>query len=133
MPVYSRQAGYMTDSKTFVIPSGEDGSQVTPVMFDRNWSNLVIGCHDPSGIPDSSNFTLKIAALEQHDPETLYKLDLRNDRLEPFAVGPLPTSAGFLIMIDRITGVRRVQLVLSKVTTAEVTFDIYVSQGSVKG
>jgi len=104
-----------TDTSTptkFVIPSGEDGSDVNLADLGGNYDLVMITCAD---------CTAQVGYLEDDGPFDLYEQD---DPSTQWSKGSLPTSGTLAFLLTHATGVRRIRLVLSNNATADVEFTI---------
>jgi hypothetical protein len=115
-PFSSSSAG-----ETFTIPSGADGSAVTPVDLGQNYRLLGIYCADADGIPSGATLAAEVGLTAADSMADLYEQD------DPSTVwGPsVPDTGTFFFILTHAFGARRIRLVLSGNATADVTFTIY--------
>jgi len=125
----SRQVEQLTgfgrsNAVTFTIPSGATGAAVAAADLGRGYTWHIVKCEDTTGIDAATGLTMKVG---YDNDDTLCDLYATNDPATKWTKSPLPDGAGATLafpMFDAC-GAQRLQLILSKVTTAAVTFKIY--------
>ena len=117
--------------KTLTMPSGNKGDNLSAIDLGRNYAYIVVKCLDVTGIAATTALSAQVAYDDDDALCTLY--EKANPSLA-WSITPLPTTSGsFAFLLLHAFGAQRIKLLLSKNTTAAVTFQIYGLAESVQG
>lgn len=122
-----RSAFFMSAATIFIVPSGANGSSVTPSDLGHNYKLLIISCADCSGIPASTSLAVQTGFELADTMCNLYEQDAPDT---VWASGNLPTSGTMRFALTHAIGARRIRLILSQNATSNVIFTVYGVDGS---
>lgn len=103
-----------SDSQLFTIPSGANGSAVTPLDFGRGHTSYIIKCADASKIPATTTLSVKVS---YDDADAEVDLFVQNGGTAKFATPNLPTSGTFGFQLLHAYGAQKLRFILSNNAT----------------
>jgi hypothetical protein len=115
---------------TLTIPLGNTGANLGTLDLGRNYAYLVVKCLNAAGIASGTSLSAQVGYDDDDALCTLYEKD---DPTTAWSKGSLPTSGSFAFLLLHAFGAQRLHLLLSKNTTAAVTFQVYGLAESVQG
>ena len=111
-------SGWGNEPKTFVIPSGANGSAIGAVDFLRPYWGIIIRCEDVTGI-SGQTFSLDVGYSDgDADLVILVNAELARD----WASGTISVAFGGMVLAA--TGVQKLRIVLSGTASQDTTFTI---------
>lgn len=117
----------MTAPVDFVIPNGETGATVDPVVLPAPCEYLGICCGDCGGIDGAATISAQVCPDNQAS-SPMYSLCAENDPGTPWSEDT-PATGSFYFTMTNARRVRRIRFILSVVTTAEVRIKVYGFDG----
>ncbi|MFA5377699.1 MAG: hypothetical protein WC455_18255 [Dehalococcoidia bacterium] len=116
--------------KTFTIPAGATGAAVEQINFGRNYAYLLVLCEDCDGVDAATTMSAQIAMESGGVMCDLYEKDTPGTK---WVSGNIPATGTLAFLLLHAFGAQYFRLILSKVTTAPVTFKIYGLAESIQG
>jgi hypothetical protein len=114
--------------RDFVIPSGETGANVDPIVLDANCRVLGIAIFDCSEIAAASNLSAQVA-FDNEASTTMCDLYEQDDPGTQWSQGALPVTGTCAFILTHAFRIRQIRFILSVVTTGEVRIKIYGLDG----
>lgn len=111
-------SGWGNQSLPFVIPNGATGVAVDPINFGRPYWGIIIRCDDVTGVVGK---TMNMYVAYSDGDDDLVQLQ-NADLATAWASGAIAVAFGGMVLAA--TGVQKIRIVLSGVTTQQTTFII---------
>jgi hypothetical protein len=118
----------LTSPRDFVIPNGETGAAVAPIVLDANCRVLGIVITDCAGVAAATSLSAQIA-FDNEPSMPVCDLYEQDDPSTQWSKGSIPATGTLAFILTHAFRVRRVRFILSVVSTAEVRIKVYGLDG----
>lgn len=124
----SRQVGQgvgfaRSDSQTFTIANGANGSAVTPLDFGRGYAMYIVKVASTANIAAACGLSIKVSYAAADAEVDLFNSD---DPSTKWSKSPLPTGANsFGFVLSSAFAAQKLRFILSVNATGNVVFEVY--------
>lgn len=112
-----------SDSQTFTIVNGANGSAVTPLDFGRGYAMYIVKCASTANIAALTGLSIKVSYGAADAEVDLFNAD---DPSLKWSKSPLPTGANsFGFVLTSAFAAQKLRFILSNNATGNVIFEVY--------